>query len=282
MEQEAFAKINLSLDITGRREDGFHTLDTVMQSVSLSDRVRLELDDTGEIALTCSKPHIPCDARNTAFRAAQLFLDATGLAYGARIHIEKRIPDEAGLGGGSADAAAVLRMLNALTGEPLNTAELLFLAMRVGADVPFCVLNGTRRCGGIGEEMIPLAPMAHCGILLVKPPVGVSTPAAYRRCDEAPDDGVRYTGALVRAIEARDFGRIASSLGNRFDDALRLPEVEAIKERLRALGALGAQMTGSGSAVFGLFETEDDARRACAALGERYGAAFVAHPVRGE
>ena len=142
IEINAYAKVNLSLDIVGRREDGYHTVDMVMQSVSLCDRVRVTLNDSGQIRLTCSKPHIPEDGRNTAFKAAQLFLDVTGLPFGAEIHIEKHIPDEAGLGGGSADAAAVLRAMNRLCAEvlgrePLNTAELLYLGMRIGADVPY-------------------------------------------------------------------------------------------------------------------------------------------------
>ena len=146
-ECNAYAKINLSLDITGRREDGYHTVDMVMQSVSLCDRVRVTLNDTGEVILKCSKPHIPCDGRNTAYKAAQYYFDATGVPFGADIYIEKHIPDQAGMGGGSADAAAVLKLLNHLCAEageePLNTAELLYLGLRIGADVPFCILNGT-------------------------------------------------------------------------------------------------------------------------------------------
>ena len=280
----AYAKINLSLDIVGRREDGYHTVDMVMQSVSLSDKVRVALNETGEVTLACSKPHIPADMRNTAYKAARYFLDATGLSYGADIYIEKVVPDQAGMGGGSADAAAVLRALNYLCeqelGEaPLNTAEMLYIGMRIGADVPFCILNGTQRCGGVGEIMIPLRDMPSCGLVVVKPDVSVSTPEAYKQCDTKPDSGMRYTPGLVLAVESGHVGAIAERLGNRFDDALAIPEVQEIKEALLAGGAMNAVMTGSGSAVFGIYESEAAAQGAAAQLDKRLGAIFTAVPV---
>lgn len=284
VEMNAYAKINLSLDITGRREDGYHTVDMVMQSISLCDRVHVTLTDSDQISLSCTKSHIPLDGRNTAFKAAQTYLDATGLPFGAKIHIEKHVPDQAGMGGGSADAAAVLKAMNLLCTEicgeePLNTAELLYLGMRIGADVPFCLLNGTQRCEGVGEMMTPLAPMAPCTLLIIKPNVGVSTPEAYRRCDSMPDSGVRYTRNMVRAIERRSLEDIAFCLGNRFDDALQIPQVQAIKIFLRRNGALNAVMTGSGSAVFGIFSDDESARRAKAGAAALFGESFLAHPV---
>ena len=287
VEINAYAKINLSLDIVGQREDGYHTVDMVMQSVSLCDRVQVALNETGSITLTCSKPHIPTDIRNTAYKAAKYYLDAVGLHYGADIHIEKLVPDQAGMGGGSADAAAVLRALNLLCTEelgeaPLNTAELLYLGMRIGADVPFCILNGTRRCGGVGEIMIPLADMPKCGLVIVKPDVSVSTPEAYRQCDTKPDSGVRYTGGMVRAVEHRSLEEIAQGLGNRFDDALQIPEVQAVEKALLESGAMNAVMTGSGSAVFGIYPDLEAAERAAAALDKSLGAVFTAVPVSAE
>ena len=287
MEVKAYAKINLSLDIVGVREDGYHTVDMVMQSVSLGDRVKVTLNETGEISLRCSKPHIPVDMRNTAYKAARYFLDATGLPYGADIEIEKIVPDQAGMGGGSADAAAVLRALNRLCAEelgeaPLNTAELLYIGMRIGADVPFCILNGTQRCGGVGEVMIPLRDMPKCGLVIVKPDVSVSTPEAYRMCDTKPDGGVRYTGGMVRAVERRAPEEIAQGLGNRFDDALQIPQVQAIKKALLESGAMNAVMTGSGSAVFGIYPDIEAAERAVTALDKDLGAVFTAVPVSAE
>lgn len=287
IEINAYAKINLSLDIVGRREDGYHTVDMVMQSVSLCDRVCVTLNDSGQIRLACSKPHIPCDGRNTAFKAAQLFLDVTGLPFGAEIYIEKYIPDQAGLGGGSADAAAVLRAMNhlcrsVLGREPLNTAELLYLGMRIGADVPFCILNGTQRCGGIGEIMVPLAPMEPCTLLLAKPSLSVSTPEAYSLVDRMPDAGVRYTENMVHALECRDLRAVARCLGNRFEDAMHHPQVQALQAAMLGGGALNARMTGSGSAVFGVFTDLSAARRTQAALADRCEDIFIARPVSAE
>ncbi len=284
IEVNAYAKVNLSLDIVGRREDGYHTVDMVMQSVSLCDLVRVTLNDTGEISLSCSKPHIPTDIRNTAYKAARYFLDVTGIPAGVDIYIEKHVPDQAGMGGGSADAAAVLRALNRLCekeyGEALlNTAELLYIGMRIGADVPFCILNGTKRCGGVGEIMVPLADMPKCGLVIVKPDVSVSTPEAYRQCDTKPDSGVRYTEEMVDAVESRFLANIAKALGNRFEDALEISEVQKIKEALLGVGAMNAVMTGSGSAVFGIFETEQEAQKASAALRVDLGEIFTAVPV---
>ena len=284
-ECNAYAKINLSLDITGRREDGYHTVDMVMQSVSLCDRVRVTLNDTGEVILKCSKPHIPCDGRNTAYKATQYYFDATGVPFGADIYIEKHIPDQAGMGGGSADAAAVLKLLNHLCAEageePLNTAELLYLGLRIGADVPFCILNGTYRCLGIGEQLLPLAEIPKCYLVVVKPDVGVSTPEAYRACDNVPDGGMRYTPGMVRAVEHCSIEEIANALGNRFDDALQISVVQEIKKYLCENGALNALMTGSGSAVFGIFSEKSLAENAAKRMPQAFGACFLAEPVNG-
>ncbi len=287
IEVKAYAKINLSLDIVGRREDGYHTVDMVMQSVSLCDLVRVTLNDTGVISLACSKPHIPTDIRNTAYKAAQYFLDATGITKGVEIYIEKYVPDQAGMGGGSADAAAVLRALNRLCEEeygeaPLNTAELLYLGTRIGADVPFCILNGTQRCSGIGEIMIQLADMPDCGLVVVKPDVSVSTPEAYKQCDTKPDSGVRYTSKMVYAVEEHSLSAVAQALGNRFDDALQIPEVQEIKTALLAAGAENAVMTGSGSAVFGVFSDIESAEKAASVLDKSMGEIFTAVPISAE
>ena len=211
----------------------------------------------------------------------------TGLPFGAEIYIEKHVPDQAGLGGGSADAAAVLRAMNRLCAgvlgrEPLNTAELLYLGMRIGADVPFCVLNGTQRCGGIGEIMVPLAPMESCTLLIAKPSICISTPEAYSLVDRMPDGGARYTEAMVRALERRDLPAVARCLGNRFEDALCRPQVQALRAAMLGGGALNARMTGSGSAVFGIFADPEAARRAQAALEGHCEAVFLARPVSAE
>ena len=284
---KAYAKINLTLDIVGVREDGYHTVDMVMQSVSLHDRVKITLNDSGEVTLCCSKPHIPTDMKNTAYKAARYFLDAAGLHYGADIYIEKVIPDQAGMGGGSADAAAVLRGLNHLCeaelgDAPLNTAELLYIGMRIGADVPFCIMNGTQRCGGIGELLIPVSDMPKCGLLIAKPDISVSTPEAYKQCDTKPDSGVRYTKAMLRAVNEHALPGIAAALGNRFDDALQLEPVQEIKKIMLESGAMNAVMTGSGSAVFGIFETVESAEKVLALMDKTKAKWFVSEPVTAE
>ena len=236
-------------------------------------------------AIGTPRTHIPCDGRNTAYKAAQYYFDATGVPFGADIYIEKHIPDQAGMGGGSADAAAVLKLLNHLCAEageePLNTAELLYLGLRIGADVPFCILNGTYRCLGIGEQLLPLAEIPKCYLVVVKPDVGVSTPEAYRACDNVPDGGMRYTPGMVRAVEHRSIEEIANALGNRFDDALQISVVQEIKKYLCENGALNALMTGSGSAVFGIFSEKSLAENAAKHMPQAFGACFLAEPVNG-
>ena len=196
--EKAYAKINLSLDITGKRADGYHLLETVMQSVSLYDTVRVERAE--EFSVSCSNPHVPLQG-NIAEKAARAFLAAAGLSGGASIHIEKRIPMEAGMAGGSTDAAAVLRALNSLCGERFSRQELCSIGAGIGADVPFCVVVGTCLARGIGEQLTPLPSMMPCRILVVKPSEGISTAAAYRMLDES---GLSLSGtaAVVQALQA--------------------------------------------------------------------------------
>ena len=181
---DAAAKINLLLDIKGKLPNGYHSLYMVMQSVSLCDRVTVEQTDTGIIELTCSREAIPCDSRNTAYRAAECFFEQTGIQNGGlRIHIDKKIPHEAGLAGGSADAAAVLRALDAIYAPGLRERDLCRIGVKIGADVPFCIAGGTMIAQGIGEVLTPLEDMPACTIVLAKPAEGVSTAAAYARYD---------------------------------------------------------------------------------------------------
>lgn len=280
MKLQAHAKINLSLDILGRREDGYHDLSMVMLSVSLCDELTLTLTPPG-VSFACSDPSVPDGESNTACRAASLFLHHTGLTerMGVRITLDKRIPSQAGLGGGSADAAAVLYGLNELTGAALSREELLSLGLRVGADVPFCLEGGIRLVGGVGEILSPAPPMIPCFLVISKPPVGVSTPDAFRRADARTDGGHDYTGAVLRALETGDLASLGAAIGNDFEDVTRLPEVERIKSLLLETGAAGARMTGSGSAVFGLFADEGAARRCADQLKHEYPQTFFCVPV---
>lgn len=279
MKVRAYAKINLTLDITGRREDGLHTVDTVMQSVALWDEIELTPGGLPGIRLQCSRSYLPLDNGNTAFRAARYFFAHCGLQNeGLSISIRKRIPSRAGMGGGSTDAAAVLRALNKIYGAELSRETLQELATRVGADVPFCLWGGTSRCTGIGEVIEPLAPMPDCALLVCKPPAGMSTLRAYNLLDQYPMTRERGTPRMVEALEKGDLRRIAQGLSNRFDETLRLMQVRDIKKTLLAGGAMGAMMTGSGSAVYGIFETQEAARNAAQLVAEK-GKVYVTRPL---
>ena len=256
--KEAYAKINLTLDVVGKRGDGYHLLETVMQTVSLCDVVSVEKSDS--IVITCSEPTVPVNEKNTCHKAARVFFERTGISGGARIDIEKHIPSEAGLGGGSSDAAAVLCLLNEIYDAKLSYSELEELAAMVGADVPFLVRGGTAVCRGIGEDMERLAGLPERWVVLMKPDFGVSTPEAYQMFDEKGAVSVRGTEKFLSAL--RSGGNPYEWLSNDLEAALCNLEIARIRRELLTLGAEAAQMTGSGSCVYGVFEYEDIAVRA--------------------
>lgn len=239
----AHAKINLFLDITGKLADGYHLLETVMQSVDLSDIVTVELARTG-IEISCSDPTVPDDERNTCHKAVKMFYALMGHHGGAEITLDKRIPHEAGLGGGSADAAAVLTGLNILHGKPFDEQTMLKLAVRVGADVPFCMVGGTKLCKGIGDVMSDVEPYPARCFLVVKPDFGFDTKAAYESYD-------------VTMVKRRERGE--NEYYNVFRAIYKNSELNSIVDKLCELGAEGAELTGSGSAVFGAFQSIEDA-----------------------
>ena len=278
----ACAKINLILNVKQRRPDGYHELDTIFYPLrNVADTLSWSDNEPGNgIRISCAHPGVPLDPeKNLCGKAVTAYAKAAGLPLpDCNITLTKVIPCAGGMGGGSSDCAAVLRFLQEKY-HALTDVQLAQLALTLGADVPFCVLNGTHRCGGVGEILIPLAPMPKCGLVIVKPPVSVSTPEAYKQCDTKPDSGVRYTREMVRAIERRSLPDVAAKLGNRFDDALQIPEMRAIEAALLQAGAMNAVMTGSGSAVFGIFETKAAAEAAAAALDPALGEIFTAEPV---
>lgn len=253
------AKINLFLDIVGRLDNGYHSLFMVMQSVSLADTVTVESAASG-IELTCSEPRLPCGEKNIAYKAAKAFFDATGIEGGARLHIDKRIPFEAGLAGGSADAAAALVGLNELYGSPLGTQELCEVGLRVGSDVPFCIVGGTCLAQNTGGVLSRLKPLGECGIVISKPEKGVSTAEAYSAADSVylyHPDSVR----MLDACERGDFGGICRYAGNVFEQVVEVVERVEIKRIMREEGAALAQMSGSGPSVFAIFEDKNAAAR---------------------
>ena len=283
--EAAYAKVNLHLEITGRRPDGYHEIDTVMQTVSLADRVSVEVteDGKGEMILTCSRADIPTDGSNIACRVARAFLLAIGKEKDSvRIHIEKCIPVAAGLGGGSADGAAVLRALNRLYEYPLTKEELCNLATPLGADIPFCIVGGCRRATGIGEVFSPATSLPEDTVLVIAMgKMGSNTAAAYRKIDGQSDEKqLRSSETMLGSLEI-GADAVAGALFNRFEEVI-LPEnkdASCARRLLRIAGARGALMSGSGAAVFGIFSDRERAENALQMLKEKDFFATLAHPV---
>ncbi len=279
--EKAYAKINLTLDVLAKREDGYHDLRSVMQTVSLCDDVEIDLDTGKPWKISCGAASIPCDERNLAWKAARAFFDRIGKEPdGIEIRIFKRIPSEAGLAGGSADAAAVLRVLNRWANDPFSVGELCALGAKVGSDVPFCVLGGTALAEGRGEKLSKLLDAPELHLVICKPPVAFATPELFRRLDSVEIKERPDTEAMLRALHSGDRKRIAGLLCNVFEQAVAgYREIDAIKKSLLANGALGAVMTGSGSAVYGIFRSADCAKAACDALITEYPQTFAAKTV---
>ncbi len=263
LEVAAHAKLNLFLSVTGKRPDGYHDIDSVMQEISLADRVTLTPAPAG-ITLTCSDPALPTDRGNLAYRAAEAFFAVTGKPAGVQIHLEKHIPQEAGLAGGSADAAAVLSGCNTLFSGGLSPAELAAIGGKLGADIPFCLAGGTARTRGIGDDITPCAPLPPCTILVAIGKVGVSTKTAYALVDEHPAPP-RTADAMTAALACGDFTAITRAAYNVFS-AVAPNCVEPLRAKMESLGAAPAMMSGTGSSVFGCFTDADAAEAARAAL----------------
>ena len=268
--EPAYAKINLSLDVLGRRADGYHDLKMVMQSVSLCDRVTMTLGETEGLTLSTNLGFLPVDEKNIAVMAARAFARHTGVGLDAlSIHIDKKIPVCAGTAGGSSDAAAVLRGLNTLTGAGFSPQELARVGEAVGSDVPYCVLGGTALAQGRGEILTPLKPLPPCHIVLCKPAFSISTPALFREWDKQNRRLRPDTQGAMAALDQGDLVALGRRMFNVFEGVLpsqQRREIEGIKTALIQAGALGAAMSGSGSAVFGLFATAKMAQEAVAGL----------------
>lgn len=274
IKEKAYAKLNISLDVSSRRQDGYHDMVMVMQTISLFDQVELSLDDSGKVRARTNLPFIPGDERNLAVKAALKFLEATGHeGQGMFIRIEKKVPVGAGMGGGSSDAAAVLRSLNRLYGSPLSGEQLLELSCAVGSDVAFCVAGGTALATGRGEKLRPLPPLPDCLFVVCKPEFSISTPELFRKLDQVPLRRHPDTAGLVSAIEQGDLSQMCRRMYNVFEDVedRRMRTVSEIKSLLLDHGALAAVMTGTGSAVFGVFRPEAATEELCALLRRDYG-----------
>lgn len=283
MEIQAFAKLNLTLDILGRREDGYHDLRMVMQSITLADTLTLEENRGEGLRVSANLRFLPTGEKNLAAAAALRFWEALGREpEDLDIRIEKRIPVCAGMAGGSSDAAAVLRALNQRSGEPFSPKELARLGERVGSDVPYCVLGGTALAEGRGEVLTPLPPLPRCWVVACKPDFPISTPELFAQADRVKLRRRPDTAGLVAALEAGDLGGVARRMYNVFEDVLpaRLyTRVAEIKNDLIQCGALGANMSGSGPTAFGLFDRLEAAQEARACLAQRYRDTFLCETV---
>lgn len=280
--EPAYAKVNLTLDVLGKRPDGYHDLKSVMQTISLRDDIRLDIGTGEPWALLCDKEGIPTDQRNLAWKAAQIYCDAMGKdPEGLTIHITKRIPSQAGLGGGSADAAAVLRGLNRHYGEPLSIMALAELGAQVGSDVPFCVVGGTMMCEGRGERMRKLPDMPDCVFVVVKPAFSISTPELFQAIDQKQIAHRPDHQAMESALLAGDLSRVGQNLCNVFDPMVTEDHLELnyIKSLFYNYGSVGHQMTGSGSAVYCMVSEFEIAAVICQMLRPNYPQVFIAKPV---
>ena len=281
---KAYAKINLALEVLGKRPDGYHEVAMIMQSVSLHDMVMLSLQEP-DITLICDRPELPCDHSNLAFRAAELLRREYGVARGVQIELTKRIPLAAGLAGGSTDAAAVLKGLNRLWHLDLPASELERLAARLGSDVPFCLWGGTSLATGRGEILTPLPDFNGYGVVLVNPPLQVSTAWVYGNYRGATGNRRRDIASLRHSIEQQDFSAVAGAVFNDLETVTipAHPQVAAIKEQLLQAGAAGVLMSGSGPTVFALTPDRASAGelagRAALGAGE---AVFIAETVARE
>ncbi len=270
--EKAYAKLNLSLDVLGKRPDGYHDLRMIMESVELADDVELTLREDGEIRMSANLSWLPVDRRNLAVEAVRVFREALGReTLGADIRLVKRIPVGAGMAGGSTDAAAVLRGLNRLLGRPFDADGLRELGLKVGSDVPYCVTGGSCLAEGRGERLTPLPPVPECWVVVAKPGFSISTGELFGRVDGRCVRTKPDTQGLIEALERQELTAAAVRMYNVFEDVLprHCGEIGAIRGDLLSAGAVGAVMTGTGSAVFGVFPQREEAAAAAAALRDR-------------
>lgn len=271
IELRALAKINLGLDVLGRKENGYHEVRMIMQSIYLYDEVKIERVRTPGIEVASNLSFLPTGGDNIAYKAAELLRDEFRIEDGVRITLKKHIPVAAGLAGGSSNAAAVLFGMNRMFRLGLSRKSLMERGVQLGADVPYCIMRGTVLAEGIGEELKTLPAMPKCTVLIAKPPVSVSTKVVYEALDEKEITEHPDIDGILSGLEQHDLGRIARSMGNVLEDVTipMHPVIAQIKQVMTDAGALGAMMSGSGPTVFGLFENRSQAREAQRIIREK-------------
>lgn len=261
---KAYAKINLGLDVLRRREDGYHEVRMIMQTVRLFDQITMTKTRKNDIHLETNLRFLPTDERNLAYRAVKMMKEEFEIPEGVRIELNKKIPVCAGMAGGSTDAAAALIGMNRLFQLKLSEQQLMEYGVKLGADVPYCIMRGTALSEGIGEKLSRVSPMPDCYILIAKPNINVSTKYVYENLNLPELESHPDIALLLRAIEEKDLATLSANLGNVLETVTidRYPVIQKIKETMLAKGALGSLMSGSGPTVFGIFDSEATAREA--------------------
>ncbi|MCM8709705.1 4-(cytidine 5'-diphospho)-2-C-methyl-D-erythritol kinase [Clostridium sp. SYSU_GA19001] len=277
---KAYAKINISLDAVGKREDGYHLLKMIMQTIELYDLITINKTKEG-IKLVSNKPYIPTDERNLGYKAAKLFMDTYNIQGGVDINIKKNIPVAAGLAGGSADAAAVLKGMRSLYEVNASDEELINLGLKIGADVPFCLVGGTALCEGIGEKVTPLPSFKNHILIVVKPSFGVSTKEVYQNLDLSRVYKHPDTEAIIQAVENNDLRQVCSLMKNVLENVtLRKHNIlREIKNDMIKMGAVGSMMSGSGPTVFGFFEDMFRAMQCYEKFKTKYNEVFITRTI---
>ena len=277
---KSYAKVNLTLDILGVLPNGYHEVRMVMQPLNLFDLIIVKKAPAG-IVIKTNIPLLPCDNKNIAYKAAELFFKETGIQGGVSIKINKNIPIAAGLAGGSGNAAAVLCSLNLLYNAELTEEKLLEMGLMLGADVPYCIKNITSLAEGIGEKLTTLSSIPGVPVVLVTPPIGISTGEIYKRIDSAENLPVIDNEGMISAIQNFDTKKIGEKLANVMETVTinDCPEIANIEAKMLEFGALGSVMSGSGPSVFGIFPDNKSAKMAADFFGTKYENTFLTHTI---
>ena len=265
---KALAKINLGMDVVRRREDGYHEVRMIMQTIQLYDRLDIKRTQEPGIQIQTNLSFLPVNENNLIYKAAKLLMDEFSITDGVSVKLDKRIPVAAGMAGGSTDAAAMLIGVNRLFSLGLTKRQLMERGVQIGADVPYCIMRGTALAEGIGEALSPLPPMVKCPVLIAKPSISVSTKFVYQNLKL--DDTTIHPDIdrLIDDIKAKNLHDIAAHMGNVLETVTipNYPVIDEIKKHMLSNGAVGAMMSGSGPTVFGLFDDEDTAKKAYKAM----------------
>ena len=280
MIEKAYAKINISLDIVGKREDNYHLLKMIMQTIDVYDVLEISKIEKG-IIISCNKSYVPTDERNIVYKAAKLFMDTYKINFGVEINIDKNIPVAAGLAGGSSDAAAVFRVMRKLFNVTISDSELMKLSSQIGADVPYCIIGGTALCEGIGDKITQLNRFKDKILVLVKPNFGVSTKEVYKNFNldkvfKHPDNN-----KLIEAVKRNDLKFVSENMKNLLENVTlrRYGILREIKEEMISFGALGSLMSGSGPSIFAFFDDMFSAQRCFEHMRKKYEEVFITRTI---